>query len=136
MRNWDFYVEPNLGFVSRPLFYSNFQLAVDAGIRRQGEHHRFYHALAIGAGYLARMEVVSFTVDFKGEVVSKSRETWDYLLPTISYELGKDITEGIGWFLKFNYGMRFPFQSSQEQGGMPLFEVGMKLPLKRSKNNG
>ena len=80
------------------------------------------------------MEIVSFTVDFKGDVIAKERKVWDYIMPTISYEVGRDIIAEIGWFVKLNYGLRLPMQQSQKQNGMPLLELGMKLPLKRIKD--
>lgn len=133
-KTYSLYLQPNLGFISRPLFYSNFQAAVDCGIRRWGKQSKYYHALNAGLGYLARMEIVSFTVDFKGEVIAREREVWDYLMPMLSYEVGKNIAHDIGWFVKLNYGLRLPLQESQEQSGMPLLEVGIKLPLKAKRN--
>lgn len=129
IRKRNLFLQPNVSFVSRPLFYSNLQWSVDVGIRQQNADKKLYHSLSFGLGYLARFEIVSFTVDFQGDVITKDREAWDYILPMLSYEFGKDITHGIGWYTKFNYGLRFPFQESQERAGMLLLELGMKLPL-------
>ncbi len=134
VRKRNLFLQPNIAFVSRPLFYSNFQLSTDVGIRQQKTGKKLYHGLSFGLGYLARLEVVSFTVDFKGEVIARDREVWDYLLPMLSYEVGKDIAAGIGWYAKFNYGIRYPIQESQEKAGMPLLEVGMKLPLRTNNH--
>jgi|GEM_PF-2121629 len=129
----DLFIQPNLGFYSRPLFYSSVQIAGDIGIRQQKEGSKWYQTLALGAGYLARFEVISFTVDFKGEVDSKDYELWEFFIPMLSYEIGRDITDEIGWYFKFNYGLRLPFQESQDQSGVPLVELGMKLPLSFKK---
>lgn len=129
VRNYSLYIQPNAGFISRPLFYSNLQLAADIGVQRKGKNSKFYHSVNIGLGYVARMEIVSFTTDFKGEIISRERESWDYIMPTFSYEVGKEIVSSIGWFVKLNYGLQLPIQESQEERGMPLFELGMKLPL-------
>lgn len=131
---WKPYLYPSVSYVSRPLFYSNFTFGADVGVKRQKGQQKIYHAFNLGLNYLARMEIIAFTVDFKGEVVSKDREYWDYAMPMISYEFGKDMVENIGWFIKLDYGLRFPFQESQDRAGMPYFEAGMKLPLYRQKD--
>jgi hypothetical protein len=121
------FINPQVGFFSRPRNHSSLLINGDVGVKRQKDGKKTYSAFSVGLGYLAKFSITSFTVNFSGEIIKKERERQDFFLPTINYEFGGSINQTIGWYTKCSYGIKL--SSTIEKQPALFTEFGMKFNL-------
>ncbi len=97
---------PQLGFYNRPSVHSSGVLSAEVGYKRQPASRKSYHMVAAGLGYQARSEVLGLTVSLgNGEVTAKNRQWRHYLMPTLSYTYGRQVSPAWGWFTRATAGI-------------------------------
>ena len=81
------------------------------------------HGLAFGVAYIAHSEIISSTYNFSGEVVSRDRELWNFVMPSLSYEFGFKLFSNSYGYTKITAGPRLLGQD--ESIGTVFTEAGL-----------
>ena len=122
------FVSPQIGFYIHPKNHLGLSINADFGYKRLHSRFNFYSAYSIGLGALTQFNAgTTYVFDESGEVSQKAFASRTYLLSTINYEFGQQVTPVFGWFGKISFGVKAPYNT-----GISLenfMEVGVKLNL-------
>ncbi|MEM8567435.1 MAG: hypothetical protein AAGF85_13320 [Bacteroidota bacterium] len=123
------YIQPQVGFYARPRVHNNWLLNAELGYKRKRNDKKGYSNLSVGLGFVQRSQILSLTVDLSsGEITDKDRETQNYFMPTVNYEMGRIISPKMGWFTKLSLGA---LMATKQEGHLVLiYELGLKYNLK------
>ncbi len=122
-----YYLAPHLGSYIKPNYHTDIMLGIEGGIHRQKAEKKGYSQFGLGLSYLSNFELISFTVNFNGEISNREHEHRGYLVPTISYEYGRKVNDAWGWYIKPSVGRRISF--AREGAGAVFVEAGVKFNL-------
>lgn len=125
------YIEPQLGFYTRRHFYTTLLANAEIGIHRQWKEKRGYTAYSIGLGYLTMLEVLSYSVDFSGDISGKEWDRRGFFLPSIGYEIGRKLGSRLTVYSQLTYGMQL--SNRFDPSSQIYFELGFKYPLDKGK---
>jgi len=118
------FVNPQVGFYTKPTFYTNLAINTDIGVKWKRNDLKFYSAVSIGLGYLANFEITSISVNFQGETIGETRERRDFFTPTLNYEVGHQFIPNLGWYAKLSLGTTI--SPISEATGFIFGELGVK----------
>lgn len=123
------FVLPSVGTFTRSGYNLNFTVGGDVGLRRRKDEKKFYQSFSAGIHYMLQSEVMTTTVNFAGDIISREREARHYFLTTFSYELGGNIGK-VKAFGRLSPGYRISFK---HPNSWTIFvEAGVHLPLQFS----
>ena len=125
-----FSVNPQLAWFTRINQDANYWLNAEVMYKVRNKERGFYTAFTAGVGYLLQSKVASFSVNLAtGEKTNKQRASSHFLLPSLGFELGGNLSSQLGWYNKYTWGQRF-FSGNGNGSTMSVFvELGVKWYL-------
>ena len=122
------FVRPEIGVYNRHRNNTNLLVGAEAGIQLQREGRKFFHSVGLGLGYLGRSQILSIRFSLgDGSIVGKEREWRSYILTTLNYTFGSEITSRLAWYGKASVGPALSF--TREPTTMAFLEVGLRINL-------
>ena len=90
------------------------------------------HRIGAGLGYMANLELISYTVNFQGEITSRDRDFRSYAMITASYEFQHEVSEKWSWYLRGTLGERVGL--GRPNGAIAYVDLGVRINLKQEEN--
>ena len=122
----------SISFWSRNKDNQNFLLQQEFGYQLNKRDHKSKLVLSLGLGYLAQLEMTSFSVNLQGEVVNKERELRNIFLPSTFLEFNSPISTKLKWYVKLGYAYRI---SSHLNHASFMGGLGIRYLLNTKANN-
>jgi len=122
-----FFVRPSVGTFTRSRFYTSTLLDVAGGWNWNKSTSKFGSSLSFGFGVLAQNEVIRIQTNFKGDITERDKELRGYFLPSIKYSLHKKLSENIGLYTQWSYGMKL--SPTRVRSAIFFMELGFRYSL-------
>ncbi|MEL6180235.1 MAG: hypothetical protein AAFS10_14840 [Myxococcota bacterium] len=98
------FVGPEVAVFTRPQVHTSVLAGVLFGYRLLTQPRDRFHEFALGAAYLAEFQIVSLDVELATGDLTKNRELRNYLVPTVHYTFGRELSGVWGWYLDVAVG--------------------------------
>lgn len=112
---------------------NSFLIHPDLGWKRQKPDRPWYSIYGVGLGYQTENQLETFSVNLgSGAINDLDSRRRHYLVPTVSYEIGRDLKNRLGWYSKMMAGWQLAFDS--ESSLQLLLELGLKYSIHKNKS--
>ena len=117
-------LSPQLGYFANNNDYWAGLINAELGYKRQRSGKKGWTMLSVGTGYLNQQKVTTVSTNLAGEK-TLTRETRNFVQPSIHATFGRDFSAKLGGYAKLGYGKRF--SGSAPDAGMLLLELGLRF---------
>lgn len=120
------FLAPQIGAYIHLKNHTGILLNVDFGINSFKNERRFYQAWSLGLGYMRQINAgITYNLETDGSISEKKWAARGYLMPSVNYEFGQQLTPSFAWFSKFTLGSKMNYNTGVSTE--LFFELGAKV---------